>query len=187
MMYKVFKATCENPLKKDFVQTCKKYMEILDIKLTFEEIREMSNMSFKKLVKQKTEEAGLKYLITEKNKQSKIANLEYCKLEMQEYLLSGNRNTKLAKLIFKARGRNLEIKMHKRWRYEDVTCVGCGENIENEEELLSCEGFCDEKNRHSEKVPYSWLYSDSVSKMQKVAQSLQNRLRVRKKILEEPD
>ena len=46
MMYKVFKATCENPLKKDFVQTCKKYMEILDIKLTFEEIREKSNMSF---------------------------------------------------------------------------------------------------------------------------------------------
>ena len=55
-------------------------MEILDIKLSFEGIRVMSNMSFKKLVKQKTEEAGLKYLITEKNKQSKIANLEYCKL-----------------------------------------------------------------------------------------------------------
>ena len=68
-------------------------MELLDIKLTFEEIREMSNMSFKKLVKLKTEEAGLKYLITEKNKQIKIANLEYGKLEMQEYLLSGNRNT----------------------------------------------------------------------------------------------
>ena len=116
-------------------------------------------MRFKQLVKQKTEEAGLKYLISEKNKQSKIAHLEYFKLEMQEYLLSGNRNTKLSKLIFQARGRNLDIKMHKRWRYEDVTCVGCGENIENEEELLSCKGFCDEKNRHSEKVPYSWIVS----------------------------
>ena len=95
----------------------------------------------------------MKYLITEKNKQSKIAHLEYFKLEMQEYLLSGN--TKLSKLIFQARGRNLDIKMHKRWRYEDVTCVGCGENIENGEELLSCKGFCDEENRHAEKVPYS--------------------------------
>ena len=109
----------------------------------------------------------------------------YFKLEMQEYLLSGN--TKLSKLIFQARGRNLDIKMHKRWRYEDVTCVGCEETIENEEELLSCKGFCDENNRHAEKVPYSWLFSDSVSKIQKVAQSLQNRLRVTKKILEEPD
>ena len=109
MLYKVFKATCENPLKKDFVQTCKKYLELT---FTFEEISEMSNMRFKQLVKQKTEEAGLKYLITEKNKQSKIAHLEYFKLEMQEYLLSGNRNTKLSKLIFQARGRNLDIKMH---------------------------------------------------------------------------
>ena len=83
--------------------------------LTFEEISEMSNMRFKQLVKQKTEEPGLKYLITEKNKQSKIAHLEYFKLEMQEYLLSGNRKKK---------------------RYEDVTCVGCGKNVEIEEELL---------------------------------------------------
>ena len=43
------------------------------------------------------------------------------------------------------------------------------------------------KNRHAEKVPYSWLYSDVASKMEKLAQSLQNRLRVRKKIIEEPD
>jgi hypothetical protein len=102
---------------------------------------------------------------------------------MQEYLLSGNRNTKLSKLIFMARGRNLELKIQKRWRYEDVTCVGSGENTENEEEILSC----DEKNKHSEKVPYSWSYSDSFSNIRKLAPSLQNRLRVRKKIILEPD
>ena len=124
----------------------------------------------------------MKYLITEKNKQSKIANLEYCKLEMQEYLLSGNRNTKLSKLIFQARGRNLDIKMHKKWRYEDVTCVGCGKNVEIEEELLSCEGFCDDKKTDS----YSWLFTDCVRKMKKGAKSIQNRLKVRKKMLEKP-
>jgi hypothetical protein len=44
----------------------------------------------------------------------KISNMKYDRLEMQEYLLEGNRNTKLSKLIFKARGKNLEIKSHKK-------------------------------------------------------------------------
>ena len=64
--------------------------------------------------------------------------------------------------------------------------MGCGENVKNEEELLSCKGFCDEKNMESEIASYSWLFSDSVSKMENVAKSIQSRLRVRKKILEEP-
>ena len=42
----------------------------------------MSQWSFKKLVKEKTALAGLKYLVDEKEKQSKIMNIVYSKLEM---------------------------------------------------------------------------------------------------------
>ena len=128
MMFKVFKATCENPIKNDFVEKCKKYLQQLNIKMSFEEIGQMSNMKFKNIVKQKTEEAGFKYLLIEKNKQTKIADLNYENLEMQEYLNDGNRNTRISKLIFKARGRNLNIKMHKKWNYSDAICVGSGKN-----------------------------------------------------------
>ena len=48
MVYKVFKATSENPVKNDFVETCKKYLKQLDIKLTFEEISKMSSNRLKK-------------------------------------------------------------------------------------------------------------------------------------------
>ena len=162
MIFKVFKATCENPTKNDFVMCCKKYLDRLKISLTFEEISAMSKNRFKWLVKQKTEEAGFSYLIEEKNKQKKISNMKYVRLEMQEYLLEGNRNTKLSKLIFKARGRNLEIKTHKKWRYSDDRCVGCGENVETEEELLACTGFSDNSEGQVEIASYSWLFSDSV-------------------------
>ena len=77
MIFKVFKATCDNPVKNDFVQTCKKYLDCLNIGLTVEEISEMSKYRFKQLVKQKTEEAGFAYLIKEKNKQKKISHLNY--------------------------------------------------------------------------------------------------------------
>ena len=91
MVFKVFKATWENPKKNDFVKCCQKYLDCLDIQLTFEEISAMSKYKFKQLVKQKTEEAGFAYLIKEKNKQKKISNMKYDRLEMQEYLLEGNR------------------------------------------------------------------------------------------------
>ena len=72
MMHKVFKAILENPLKNDFVRTCQKYLEKLDIKSSFEEIEKMSKLSFKKLVKENTKKAAFKYLIEEKTNNQKL-------------------------------------------------------------------------------------------------------------------
>ena len=97
---------------------CTGYLETLGIHLNFEEIRKLSTFKFKKIVNQKTNEAAFKYLEEKKNepgKQTKIKQLKYEKLETQEYLPEGNRNTVLSKLIFKARGRNLDIKGHKKY------------------------------------------------------------------------
>ena len=53
MIFKVFQATCDDPIKNDFVNMCLKYLQILQINLSFEEIEKMSKFSFKKLVKEK--------------------------------------------------------------------------------------------------------------------------------------
>ena len=188
MMYQVFKATCDQPIKNDFVKTCQKYLESLDINLTFENIREMSEYSFKKMVKQKTIDAAFKYLIEQKNKpgkQTKIANLQYNSLCIQEYLLDGNRSTEISKIIFKARGRNIDIKEHKRWKYNDNICVGCNDNIESENELLSCPGLCEPNEKMDEEIAYSLVFGDSVSDMIRVAKVIRKRLKIRQKLLEE--
>ena len=65
--------------------------------------------------------------------------------------------------------------------------MGCGENVETEEELLVCTGFSDTSEGHVEIESYSWLFSDSVELMIKGPKQIQNRLKVRKKIIEEPD
>ena len=105
---------------------------------------------------------------------------------MQEYLLEGNKNTNICRLIFKARGRNLDLKTHKKWKYEDDLCVGCGENVESEEEFIRCEGLKTSNEESSEKFSYNWFFEDSVSKMIMVASMIEKRLKRRKKILEEP-
>ena len=83
----------------------------------------MSKNKFKQLVKQKTEVARFNYQIKEKNKQYKIAHLKYPSMKLQEYLLKGNTNRYISRcLFFKARGRNLDLKTHKKWIYEDFLC-----------------------------------------------------------------
>ena len=49
MLYKVFKASSENPSKNDFVNTCLKYLEVLNIEMTFEEISKCLTISLNKL------------------------------------------------------------------------------------------------------------------------------------------
>ena len=58
----------------------------------------MPKQRFKRLLKQKTKMAALKYLNKEKLKQSKILNIEHTKLEMEEYLLNSDRNVKVPKI-----------------------------------------------------------------------------------------
>ena len=118
MIYKVFDATLNNPIKNDFVSICRKYLAELTITLSFEEIRTLSKWKFKKLVKEKIEISAFNYLMELKNrpgrdgKISKVANIKYEKLEMQQYLYE-NTNTNISKFISKARAKTLEIKTHK--------------------------------------------------------------------------
>ena len=101
MIYNVLKATCENPVKNDFVLICKKYLENLKINLSFEKIAKLSKFQFNKILKEKIEIAAFTYLKTQQNKQEKIKEINYSKLEIQEYLINGDRNPKVLQLIYK--------------------------------------------------------------------------------------
>ena len=180
LIYNVLKATKENPLKNDFVKTCEKYLKILKIELSFEEIGNLSKNSFKKVIKDRVKVAAYSYLISEQEKQSKITDIKYQKLEMQAYLADGSRDTRLSKLIFKARGRTLDIKMDKRWKYDDTLCSGCNQKEETGEEVLGC----DKLGENYENVPYGWFFEDS-EKQLFAAKVMMKKLKMREKIREE--
>jgi hypothetical protein len=79
----------------------------------------MSGFRFKFIVKKKTVEAAFKYLMEKKNnpgKHSKIENITFKNLCIQEYLLDGNSNIELSILIYKLRGRTRNIKEHMKWK-----------------------------------------------------------------------
>ena len=145
----------------------------------------MSEFSFKKMVKQKTIEAAFKYLMEQKNKpgkHTKIKNIQYKELCIQDYLLEGNMSTEISKLIYKMRGKTFDIKKHKKWKYDNL-CIGCSINIETEKELLACLSFYEGNETNIENISYSLVFGDSVSDMVRVAKEIRKRLKVRDKIL----
>jgi hypothetical protein len=186
MIYKVLESTRQNPLNNDFVKTCNKYLQQLDIHLTFEQLGCLSAWNVKKLVKEKTAAAAFKYLMEIKNKQTKISHIKYDDLEIQEYLVDGNRNTEISKFIFKARSMTLNIKTQKSWKYSDSICVGCGVNEETGDEVISCSGFTDNKEKE-ENIPiksYQLFFDGKVTEMSEVAKVMMRKLKVRDKLLD---
>ena len=111
----------------------------------------------------------------------KLKNIEYKELKMQDYLADGDRNISVSKVIYKARGMILDIKMQKKWKYEDTMCEGCHEKSETGEEVLRC----DLLGPNEKKAQYSWFYNNLVSKQIVVGKVMLQKLKKRKRIREE--
>ena len=75
----------------------------------------------------------------------------------------------------------MDIELHKKWKFEDKICSGCGINEESWEEILQCDSF----GENSDNVPYSWFYSSSVDEQVCVAKVMMKKLKNRKNIREE--
>ena len=106
-------------------------------------------------------------------------DISYSKLETQEYLAEGNRNTELSKVIFKARGMTLDLKTLKKWKYKDDICVGCGKKSETVEEFLSCPGL--RENCVGDNLSYTCVFGENVADMVVLASKIKRRLKLRQK------
>ena len=79
-------------LSGDWVSTAKQDLTDLNIKVSFEEIENISKEAFKKLVKDKVHKSALDYLKNLQLSHSKSENLSYDDLSLQGYLKSGTSN-----------------------------------------------------------------------------------------------
>ena len=93
MLSKFFKAMSENPSKDDWSEQVKVDLEDLGIREDLSKIEVTSKASFKKTVKSKIYEYALDQLNMEKFSHSKMDNVVYPELKMQDYLLSEDIST----------------------------------------------------------------------------------------------
>ena len=117
------------------------------------------------------------YLKGQQLKQKNIRDIHYEKLTMQSYFFG--RSVEVSRIIFKARGKCLNIKMQQRWKYDDVLCIGCKSKEETGEEILQCKEFGEIKPE----LKYE-MFFENEEKQILVGQEISKRLRERKKMLE---
>ena len=101
MLQKFFQTQWKYPVKDDWTSQHQKDIEDLKIDMSLEEIKQKSEYSFKRYVKIRMKEYCLEYLLNEKERHSKMDNLYYVDLKIQNYLIDDHITVQEAKNLYK--------------------------------------------------------------------------------------
>ena len=145
----------------------------------------MSKHKFKGIVKEKISQKAFPFLQEERNKLSKVKDLQYEKLKIQSYLLPSNlADVRLAKFVFSLRSRMLDIKCNYKSNHSNLCCPICKNENDDQQHLLCCEGLKD--SSVVDKLPnYEDLLSNSFEKVIGIAHILKKQYETRKSILKD--
>ena len=121
MLYKVFMSQWKYPIKDDWTQEVKLNLNELGINLSLEEVKQMSKNSFKRMVKIKTKEYTMKYLLGIKEKHKKMDDLHYTELKLQNYLKDSDIPVAEARNLYRYRTRVAKYKENMKSSYTNTS------------------------------------------------------------------
>lgn len=183
MISKVFWAQYRNPANGDWVLVVLEDLTSLGLDhFTLSDVEAMSKHKMKKIVKEATRRAALKYLLEKKETMSKIKPLQYSDLILQPYLTSDTINLRLKKLLFKLRTRMVPVG----WNFgQKVICQVCqlpDSEDSQQHVLVNCDKTKSETIKESE---YDDLFTERVERLSEIVKEFDVSLRNRAELLEE--
>ena len=183
LINQVLQEQMKSPVKNDWILTVWEDLKELEIGLEIKDIEELSKEGFKRFIDKKIDARVLEYLNDIKSKHKKVCHIKHENLKIQKYLTATDiNNTNIAKFIFHARCRMLDVKEDFKNRYEGAgtTCaLGCDES-DNQEHLISCNKIeTDYLVLENDQPNYQNLFSDEIEKQSKIAIILQERYKKR--------
>ena len=116
---------------------------------------------------------------------SKLDNLEYTELKMQNYLKSSNINSNQVKSLFKFRTRMATVAVNFPNMYVDLSCPLCKSSSDTQEHILQCSKLLDEvpELKSNSKVLYKHIFSNNIEKMKDTVLLLDLAMKKREEIL----
>ena len=140
MLYKVFIAQRKFPVKDDWTEEAKANLEELDLDCTLEELKLKSQNSFKRMVKTKVKEYTLNYLLEVKEKHSKMDNLYYNNLKLQNYLKDGDKSVEEQQNLYRYRTRVAKYKENMKNSYTNTSqaCPLCLVQPDTQQHSVQC-------------------------------------------------
>ena len=166
--------------------TVKDDLEELNIQLSEKELISMSKYRFKKLIKTKISLAAFEYLENLRNGHKKGKNINYDKLDIQNYMTSNQLNNEEKTLLFKLRTEMTNVKSNFSSMYIDINCDMCDENVpQTDAHLLDCMkilNMCQEL-RDNNSIEYEDIYGSI--ELQKTAVNIYKAIYKAKEKIEE--
>ena len=177
LLYRVFSAQRENPVRDDWVLKVQEDITFLgfDEEISLEEV----NIS-KKVIKDRICKAAFRYLMLAKDKHSKMSNLTYRELNMQKYLKEVSKKEDCQQ-IFKFRTRMIDVKENFKNQYVELLCPLCTRANDSQEHLLACT----ENTVDSQQINYKDIFGDDTPRLLKCYKCLMEAFEKREQLLEE--
>ena len=138
MLSKFFHAQWEKPVKFDWVLDVQENLVEFDLPTRLVDIQTMSKYKFKNLVKERAKQYELKQLLEISKEKSKMKNLTYTELKIQDYLLLKTMNTSEAKSLFKFRLRMAPFGENFRGGQKSVLCPLCKVHPDGQRDSFEC-------------------------------------------------
>ena len=174
VLFKCLKAMMKSTLRGDWLELVTKDLKDLDIKLSYEEIEKFSKEDLKELVKEQTEIKAFGHLMGIKEKQTKMRDLEYKKLEPAEYLKpESNLRRSEVNSILTLRSSMLDIPENFKSSSDPNRdkCLLCKDQNLTQEHLLVCKELNANSISNTEKsLEYKDLFTNKTEKIKEITE-----------------
>ena len=132
MLYRFFIAQWNNPSKGDWTELVKSDLEEFELSMNFNDITSKTKDAFKKIVKAKAKDIAFRKLLKMKNEHTKMSNLEYEELKIQNYFLREELKIEQKRTLFKYRTRMAEYGENFRAGRAQVMCPFCNLHLDSQ-------------------------------------------------------
>ena len=188
LVRKVYEAQKVDTIPGDFCELIAEDKDVMGINMSDLEIRSMSKLKFKKIIKNKTKEAAFRYLLSLKEGHSKLDGLEYSNFERASYSNSPLFSSEDVRLLLGLRTRTVNgIRNDFRGMYPDNKCpLKCGE-VDTLQHILECSVL---KLHHTNSmlshgdITYQDIFSSNIVRQKQVTEIYRQLLDVRMNLLD---
>ena len=173
MIHRFYKLQLENPKRGDWASACLENMKYLEINMSLEEIKTVSENRLKNILKKSINKKALEYLTDKQG--SKGGEIKYSCLKMADYLMPNEVGLTISdqRDIFSVRNRMTPIPANFSSKKTEYICV-CGET-EDMRHIYVCQYW----NNTNENVDCDLIFTDNMKQLKKVynrfVQSYKNR------------
>ena len=112
-----------------------------------------------------------------------MKHIVYEKLQMKEYLKSGNMQLSVQErqYLFQFRMQDIDIRANRPWKYDDIFCISCKDQSEDETgiHILACKELCDRNNIISYLPSHNDLYSTDIEDQIYVSRIIRQNMHIR--------